>query len=98
MRPQYAALVAAFLDSVAAASIPETADSIVVPNRLEKRANTTVIPAPINVEPSQYWEGNDGPWLVKSQEKSKDATRPHAEKMSGPRLRYKSAIQSRMSE
>ncbi|KAK4546905.1 hypothetical protein LTR36_001637 [Oleoguttula mirabilis] len=24
--------------------------------------NTTTIPAPIDIAPSQYWEGNDGPW------------------------------------
>lgn len=61
MRAQYTALLALFLDSVAYAA---RADVLEV-DRIEKRAeNTTVIPAPINVEPSQYWDGNDGPWYV----------------------------------
>ena len=66
MRPQYAVLVALFLDSVDAISILRDADTHSIGNRIEKRTNDTVIPAPINVEPSQYWEGNDGPWFVKS--------------------------------
>nr|POE75569.1 hypothetical protein CFP56_53681 [Quercus suber] len=32
-----------------------------VHHRFSKR-NTTVIPAPLNVGPSQYWDGVDGPW------------------------------------
>lgn len=61
MRAQYTALLALFLDSVAYTA---RADVLEV-ERIEKRAeNTTVIPAPINIEPSQYWDGNDGPWYV----------------------------------
>lgn len=69
MRPQYVALVALSLDLVAAVNFVRGAEEIFREDQLEKREeNNTVIPAPISVEPSQYWDGNDGPWLVKSKE------------------------------
>lgn len=68
MRLQYAALVALFLDSVTAVSVRRGAEDIFLQGTgtIEKRADSTTIPAPINVEPSQYWEGNDGTWLVRT--------------------------------
>ncbi|GAB7352318.1 hypothetical protein MBLNU459_g2766t3 [Dothideomycetes sp. NU459] len=59
MRAQYAALLALFLDAAAHSAHADVLEA----ERIERRAaNNTVIPAPINVEPSQYWDGNDGPW------------------------------------
>ncbi|KAL1297252.1 hypothetical protein AAFC00_004811 [Neodothiora populina] len=67
MRPQYVALVASFLDSVASASTPDVAvNDLEVPTIARRAdsgsASSTVLPTPISVEPSQYWEGNDGLW------------------------------------
>jgi len=62
MRFQTAALSALFLESAASYDFSSMARSILPAQRLEKRANTTEIPLPINVEASQYWDGVDGPW------------------------------------
>jgi len=58
---------AALIGSVFAAAELSSArllDTILLgENTVEKRAtNNTVIPAPIQFAPSQYWDGNDGPW------------------------------------
>ncbi|THW67305.1 acid protease [Aureobasidium pullulans] len=62
MRFQTAALSALLLESAASYDFSSMARSILPAQRLEKRANTTEIPLPINVEASQYWDGADGPW------------------------------------
>ncbi|THW18272.1 acid protease [Aureobasidium pullulans] len=62
MRFQTAALSALFLESAASYDFSSMARSMLPAQRLEKRANTTEIPLPINVEASQYWDGADGPW------------------------------------
>lgn len=65
MRSRYGALLAFFLDSVAGVNIRRGTEDVFLGDGLEKRADTTTIPAAINIEPSQYWDGNDGPWLAK---------------------------------
>ncbi|KAG9538148.1 acid protease, partial [Aureobasidium melanogenum] len=62
MRFHAAALSALLLESAASYEFSDMAKSILPAKTLAKRANTTDIPLPINVEASQYWDGADGPW------------------------------------
>ncbi|KAH0403909.1 acid protease, partial [Aureobasidium melanogenum] len=62
MRFHAAALSALLLESAASYGFSDMAKSILPAKTLAKRANTTDIPLPINVEASQYWDGADGPW------------------------------------
>lgn len=66
MRFRIAALSALFLESAASYDFSDMAKSILPAKTLAKRANTTDIPLPINVEASQYWDGADGPWYDRS--------------------------------
>ncbi|KAK0966962.1 hypothetical protein LTR91_009537 [Friedmanniomyces endolithicus] len=56
-------LVSAHTSTAASFTTPWLRDVPLVATGLIKRAqNTTTIPAPIVVAPSQYWDGIDGPW------------------------------------
>ncbi|KAK1086626.1 hypothetical protein LTR48_003397 [Friedmanniomyces endolithicus] len=56
-------LISAHTSTAASFASPWLRDVPLVETSLVKRApNTTTIPAPIVVAPSQYWDGIDGPW------------------------------------
>ncbi|KAI5239600.1 acid protease [Aureobasidium subglaciale] len=63
MRFQTAALSALLLEFAASQDSSGMANLGFQTERLQRREeNTTTIPLPINVAPSQYWDGADGPW------------------------------------